>query len=179
MKKVLFILVAVAISTSVFSQTADKNSRTVLQRVIVDVGATPFQFDLSDIGTLKSLNFGLGYEVSKRLDLRFNLDVNAYINQTYFGQFSENSYRTTRAISIGANYSILNDFNFIYKQSSLELIGKFGADINDSSTQESLLFDLGLRLKMLDLPYVGLGFRHHLNDFGNMTGIYLNFGLEF
>ncbi|MFD1553813.1 hypothetical protein DNU06_09505 [Putridiphycobacter roseus] len=182
MKKATLIFTSLLFSLTVFSQSNQHADKTPLQRIILDVGATPFQLNISDVGTLKSLNFGLGYEVGKRLDLRFNLDLNAFINQNQYGPYgpyAENEFSLKKGISLGFNYSLWNDFNFIYDDCSLELLGKFGADINENATQESILYDISLRLKMLDLPYVGIGYNHHIMDFNDMKGIYFTFGLEF
>ncbi|MDX1348835.1 MAG: hypothetical protein R3279_01240 [Putridiphycobacter sp.] len=178
MKKLSLVLLAFLLQISVIAQ----NTRTPLQRIIFDVGATPFQLDISNVGTLKSLNFGLGYEVSKRLDIRFNLDLNAFINQNIYGPFEpyiENEFSIKKGMSLGVNYAILKDFKFIYDNSSLELLGKFGVDVNSNSEQESFLYDVSVRLKMLDLPYVGIGYNHHIMDFHDMKGVYCTFGLEF
>ena len=182
MKKAVLILTLSLFNLTVFAQSDQKADKTPLQRIILDVGATPFQLNISNVGTLKSLNFGLGYEVGKRLDLRINLDLNAFINQYQYGPYSpyyENEFSLKKGMSIGFNYAILNDFKFIYDDCSLEVLGKFGVDINSKSEQESFLYDVSVRLKMLDLPYVGIGYNHHIMDFHDMKGVYCTFGLEF
>lgn len=182
MKKALFIFAVILLSLTAFSQTSNNDIKKPLQKLIIDVGVTPFQINISDVGTLKSLNFALGYEITKKLDLRFNVDLNAFLNQNPLGWYAENEFLMLTGLSFGVNYNLLDDFKFIYDNSSLDILGKFGIDMNDYSEQESFLYDISLRLKMKDLPYLGIGYNHHM--FGSMSnsdmkGIYLTFGLEF
>jgi len=183
MKKTFIILTTVLLSLAAFSQESEEISKKPLQKIIFDIGVSPYQITLSDQGTLKSMNFALGYEVSKKLDLRFNLDLNYFI-YTYSPQsiyFPKYYISSLTGLSFGVNYSIIDDFNFIYDNSSIEVLAKFGIDL-DENTQESIFYDISTKLKMKDLPYIGIGFNHHIFGTGflsEMNGIYMTIGLEF
>lgn len=182
MKRTLLIIVTLVISITAFSQEGNSTSRTPLQRVILDVGAVPYEYTINGAGYLRSVNLGIGYEISKRLDLRLNLDFNTFYDMNELGIPSPDFYRNMRALSIGASYSVLNDFKLIYSHSQLDLSGKFGIDINDHSEQESIFYDISARLKFKDIPYVGIGFNHHIFDTmfnSDFSGLYLTIGLEF
>jgi hypothetical protein len=184
MKKVLIILSAVLFSLTAFSQKSEDIAKKPLQKIIFDIGVNPYQITLSDQGTLKSMNFALGYEITKKIDLRFNLDLNYFIykNSPQNIFLPEYKISSLTGLSFGVNYSIIDDFNFIFDNSSIEILAKFGIDINEHSEQESFLYDISTRLKMKDLPYIGIGYNHHIFGVGylsEMNGIYITFGLEF
>lgn len=183
MKKTMLLILAVLISVAAFSQTGTDSKRTPLQKLIVDVGAIPIQVAFKDKGSLKSFNFALGYEITRKLDLRFNYDLNNFYNQNLFFQNNnQNLITKLTGLSFGVNYNVLNDVKFIYDHSALDVLAKFGIDINDYSEQETLFYDLSVRLKMKDLPYVGIGYNHHIFDSiitRDVKGVYLTFGLEF
>ena len=182
MTKTILILTAILLSLTAFSQTSSNDTKTPLQKLIVDVGVTPFQITLAEKGSLKSVNFGLGYEITKKIDLRFNVDLNAFIDRNPFGRYAENEYSYLTGLSLGVNYNLFDNFKFIYDNSSIDILAKFGIDVNDHSEQESFLYDISLRLKMKNLSYIGIGYNQHM--FGSMfssdmKGIYLTLGLEF
>lgn len=182
MTKIILILTAILISLTAFSQTSSNETKTPLQKIIVDVGVTPFQITLAEKGSLKSVNFGLGYEITKKIDLRFNIDLNAFIDRNPFGRYAENEYAYLTGLSLGVNYNLFDNLNLIYNNSSIDVLAKFGIDVNDYSEQESLVYDVSLRLKMKDLPYIGVGYNHHMFGsmvYSDMKGIYLTLGLEF
>jgi len=184
MTKTVLILTALLLSLTAFAQTPsnDNDTKKPLQKLIIDVGVTPFQFSLAEEGTLKSVNFALGYEITKKIDLRFNVDLNTFIDRNPFGRYAKNEFSYLTGLSLGVNYNLMDNFRFIYDNSAIDILAKFGIDINDYSEQESFLYDISLRLKMKDLPYIGFGYNHHM--FGSMLssdmkGIYLTLGLEF
>jgi hypothetical protein len=182
MTKTFLILTALLLSLTAFSQTSYYVTKKPLQKLIIDVGVTPFQISLADEGTLKSVNFALGYEITKKIDLRFNVDLNIFIDRNPFGRYAKNEFSYLTGLSLGVNYNLFDHFRFIYDNSAIDILAKFGIDVNDYSEQESFLYDISLRLKMKDLSYIGIGYNQHM--FGSMSnsdmkGIYLTLGLEF
>jgi hypothetical protein len=189
MKNFAWIFCAFLISLNGFAQNSEGAERTVFQRIILDLGHSPYQVTLSDFGTVRSTNMAIGYEITRKVDLRLNVDLNTFYDLQTLGQGMENQYVNTTALSLGVNYNLMEG---IFKgNTSLDVLGKVGIDIIES-TMESLLFDVSARLKFYDMPYIGIGYRqHNIEVFGiytppesspfnhNMAGIYVTFGVEF
>lgn len=189
MKKTIVFLTAFILSFLAFSGNPEGEKRTVLQRIILDLGHSPYQVTLSDFGTMRSTQMAVGYEITQKFDLRLNVDLNTFYDFQRLGSPMDNMYVNTTALSLGVNYNILDGlFN---GNTALDVLGKVGIDVIESEMQ-SFLFDVSTRLKFYDMPYIGIGYRQHQLDVfdlneppinspynHNMLAFYVTFGIEF
>ncbi len=187
-KTAFLILIALSISLNTFSQEdaakpikENKNKRTLLQRIIVDLGATPYQYN-NDWGYTQSFNFALGYEFN-RLDVRFNFDIHSL---TYGSRADEwisdprQRYLESTSFTFGLGYSIFNDFKFINYNTDIDLQAKIGNDKDEYGFLNALVFDMFIRSKFNNLAYLGIGVNYHSSELsgGSYTGFYAKFGIE-
>ncbi len=191
MIKIIFlILIALTISLNTFSQDDDvkpikenKNERTLLQRIIIDLGATPYQYNTNNRGYTQSFNFALGYEFNK-LDVRLNFDLNSRFYESAIGWcgFGGFEYEQTKDkfsnLSLGLGYSIFNDIKFINYTTDIDLQAKIGYSIYSNDWQAAF-YDMFLRAKFNDLVYVGTGINLNSSVLTReYVGFYVKFGIE-
>jgi hypothetical protein len=185
MKRFLLIIVSTCIMINLNAQRFNEtNYPKLFQKLVLDIGAIPFSASIGDNPNMSSYNFSLGYQVTKKLDVRINADV------LYQFEYEPNSvpniylYDRILGLSLGANLiAFKGKSDTFLEKASFGIVGKFGAGVSpERLEQQSLFYDISFRTYLGNIPYLGLGINHQMYDSSfktNFSSIYLSFGLDF
>jgi hypothetical protein len=185
MKKIILILVSTIIMCNLFAQKENEiGQQKLLQKLVLDIGATPLSTSFGNNPQLTSYNFSIGYQVIKRLDVRLNLDLLNIFEENSEVNNNLNYYEKLLGLSLGIGCNVLKGKeDSFFKNTSLGFVGKFGAGIApESREQESLFFDISARAHLGKTPYIGLGINHQITDIfmgEDFTSLYFTFGIDF
>lgn len=192
MKKSFLIFVSTIIMLSVSAQNEESTGvQKVFQKLVLDVGAAPFSKSIDDERQMYYYNFGLGYQVIKRVDVRLCIDIFDLHNSDYYESpfeysRSEDACDRLWGMSLGVNYKAFKGKKGTFlDNTSVAFMGKFGTAITVKySEQESWFYDFSTRLYIGRIPYFGVGINHQNFDtfFGedsDFTSLYLVFGMDF
>ena len=182
-KKTILISIALISSLLSFGQNQTSLTTSRLDKIVIDLSAKPIHYTTNGNGSLESYSCALGYELSDKLDLRFNLDFIDFFDRTSYGYYYSGVYQNYKAMMLGVKYDFISDFNSIFKlKSDLSIVAKAGININDYQEMEGFVFDVSMRLDFNSAPYIGFGYdRHYFVDHeeGNIGGLYFTFGFDF
>ncbi len=182
-RKVLITVLLVA-SASLIAKSQDKDaSFKPFNKIVLDLGAVPMSITNTDDMQFYAYSLALGYQFNDRIDIRINVDQFNFSYQNY--EFMSERYSAERLIglSIGSNVTVFRPKkDSFFANSTLGLVGKFGAGISPKyKEQESLFGDLSLRANIGKVPYFGLGVNYQFygNTYKeNHIGLYFTFGLN-
>jgi hypothetical protein len=185
MKKIIFIILAALTIYSAMAQNEEKKPCSGLfQKLVVDLGAVPFSISKENNPTYRTYNFALGYQLAKRLDIRFSYDLmTMFVKEPKNNWLNLDYYNRLQCYSLGLNYVALQGKNETFTENKkLTVAGKFGfTAYNDYG--ESFFYDISARIYLDRIPYIGLGMNHQFitdeDYFPEMTSLYLYFGLDF
>jgi hypothetical protein len=186
MKRTYLIILPILVIGNLFAQEQDDIAQhKLLQKIVIDIGATPLSKSFGDNPHMTSYNFSLGYQINKRLDLRLNLDIlNIFSEEINEWNRTLNIYERLLGPSIGIGFIAFNgkDDTFL-KNKSLGFVGKFGVGIEPQSRmQESLFFDISTRAYLGKIPFIAIGINRQITDVfkgSDFTSLYLAFGINF
>jgi hypothetical protein len=184
MKRVLFLFAATIMTVSLSSQEANKPGQSkFFQKIVLDIGAIPFSTSFGN-PRMTGYNFTLGYQVIKRLDVRFNLDVYNYYDKNREPNYPLHYDEKLIGLSIGLGYvAFKGKDNSFLNHKSISFIGKFGAGISpEDSTQQTLFFDLAARVHLGIIPYISFGFtdQMYFSEIDpDLKSLYISFGIDF
>ncbi len=181
-KALIAVLLVVSISLIAQGQEKDANFKP-FNKIVLDLSGTPLSITNADDMQLYAYGLAMGYQFNDRIDIRINVDQ--FIFSYKFDDLNSDRYLVDRLIglSLGSNITVFKpkDDSF-FANSTLGLVGKFGAGISPKyREQESLFYDLSLRANIGKVPYIGLGVNHQFGDIliENDISLYFTFGLSF
>lgn len=183
MKKIIISIIFVFVALIAYPQSSGtSNGGKLFQRLVIDIGASPVIFSDRYSPKFTFYNFALGYQFSKRFDLRIQTDIiNIYQKNDVFNWSEEDKMI---AIGLGANYRVyFAEERIKMAGKSLSVAAKMGfAIFPESRMQQSICYDLAARLYPGRNYYFAVGLNHQLFTNWNPSNIptlYLGFGLDF
>jgi hypothetical protein len=180
MKRFFLIIVSTLIVVNLNAQRYnDANYPKLFQKLVLDLGAIPLSVPVNDNVRMTAYNFSLGYQFTKRLDIRMNADV---FHQYKYMPYVFFLYDRILGLSLGANFNAFKGKSgTLLEKTSLGFLGKFGVGVAEKE-QQSLFYDFSARTYFGNIPYVSLGINHQFYDSSyrsNLVSLYVSFGLDF
>jgi len=192
MKNFCFGLLFLILSLSGAAQPdIDRPAARVFQRLVIDIGAAPVAF--SNPGRFEHYfyNFAIGYQFRNHFALKFHYDLihamETVDNPPWGGSFT--SFERMFAMGIGGNYRFYPQKpQGLFKGVSYSAALKAGATFShDYSEQQSVFYDVSVRIYPKKNFYFAAGFNHDLftdrmrwsPDKEHLQTFYFSFGLDF
>ncbi|MCF8372722.1 MAG: hypothetical protein K9H64_13940 [Bacteroidales bacterium] len=191
MKKSFLIFVSTIIVLSLSAQNEElTGTQKICQKLVLDAGAAPFSQSIDDDRQMFTYNFGFGYQVFKKMDVRLCIDLFDLHQANYYSDpvpysVSIDAYHRLWGMALGVNYKAFKGKKGTFLENAgVSFLGKFGTAITVKySEQESWYYDFSTRIYLGDVPYIGAGMNHHsellLGMDSGFTSLYLAFGLDF
>ena len=186
MKNQIFTIVLIILFTGVYAQeNKDKEQPKAFDKIVLDLSAIPFSISSNDYDPqLTTYSLALGYQINDKLDFRINVDQFNFYRNTEMTLLDTDNLKRLIGLSIGSNLIVFQGKQETFLENiSFGLNGKFGAGISpEHSEQESLFWDLSLRMNVGKVPYFGIGVNHQIS--GSMTNYnqlssYITIGVNF
>ena len=185
MRKLLLITTLTTLMLSLNAQEENLSpTQKVFQKLVLDIGASPYSYALEDNIHIFSYSIGLGYLFSEKSDVRMNIDKFDIHCDGDHWKFDENTYSPFLGLSLSASkkYFVGKD-NTLFDNTSLAFVGKTGMAFSQKNSKQKLLFfDLSTRIYFGNVPYLGIGYNlKFYSDLytEDLSNIYLSFGIDF
>ncbi|MFA5647523.1 MAG: hypothetical protein WC951_04360 [Bacteroidales bacterium] len=187
MKRLFLTAIAASMMLNLSAQRYNETEYPkIFQKLVLDIGATPFSVPIEGNSKISTYNFSLGYQIGKKADIRFNADILNQFENYYTSPNTSGIYFSGRLVnlSLGTSVNIFNGKNDSFlKNISSNLVGKLGIGISpEHKEQESIFYDVSFRTYFGNIPYIGLGINHQMYGSSykpNSANIYISFGLDF